>query len=300
VKARPAAYGDSLYVATVTGKIAALNRATGALRWSTTVPASGALTASPCPTPDGGVVVASDNGRVYLLRQSDGSLVRTFPSAGSLGAITGTPAVPSGLGVWVTSASGAVRLLSPDLTTIRWEAATGSPITTSPFVSSNDGLVFVTGGNNVMYAWNAATGNPAPGWLGSGINLGGPSQSSPWVSNGWAVAGRDDHALAGLLVSGTGYAPGFPLRPFGVREFSSPPVVVNETMYVGSAGGKFYALGRTTGSADPGAAWRVFDSATVGLPGQFLAAACVTGPTSEDRVVAACTNGYLYAFTLNP
>lgn len=300
VKARPAVYGDSLYVATAAGKVVALNRATGGVRWSTMVASSGGLSASPCPTPDGGLVVASDNGRVYLLRQSDGSLVQSFPAAGSLGTIIGTPAVPSGLGVWVTSASGAVRLLSPDLTTIRWEAATGSPITTSPFVSSDSGLVFVTGGNNVVYAWNAATGNPAPGWLGSGINLGGPSRSSPWAANGWVAAGRDDHALAGLLVSGAGYAPGLPLKPFGVREFPSPPVVVNDTIYIGGADGRFYALRRTAGSGDPAAGWRVFDSATVGLPGQFLTAACVTGPTADDRVIAAATNGYLYAFPLNP
>ncbi|NMC82754.1 MAG: PQQ-binding-like beta-propeller repeat protein [Armatimonadetes bacterium] len=299
ILARPTVYNDSVYFVTVNGKLLALNRFSGGLRWSVTVPNAGNLVSSPAATADGKVVIGSDNGRLYSYAQSNGALLKSFPSGTPFGAINGSVAIPANQEVWVTSADGKVRRITADLNTMLWESTAGTGINTSPMVLADNNTVYFSNTSNTIYALNASNGSLALGWEGP-VTYTKVIGGSPWASGAddLLVAGLENHQIVGLRAS-DGINPGdFPLRPYGVREYPGGAVVWNGVIYIGGADGRFLALRRTSGSADPGSGWRVFDSSTQGLPGQFLGSPCLTGTTADDRVVVGCTNSYLYAFPL--
>jgi outer membrane protein assembly factor BamB len=296
ILARPTVYGDTVYIAAANGRLAAVDRASGAARWSITVPNNGGLTSAPSPTADGILFIGSDNGRVYCYNSRTGAAVRA--SANTFGAIAGTVAVPDDSRVWVTSQDGFIRRLSNDLQTVLWSADAGVPVSSSPYVDVAGNSVYVTS-RDAVYALDAGTGNPKDGWpAGGAAQPGAPIGVSPWVD---AAAGRvlfatDNHQVRGVLAATGLAANNLPLRPAGVKEFTGAPVVANGMLYVGGTDGKFYALDLDASPSDPGAGWRVFDSTAERLPGQFLGSPAVTGSGPDDVALAANTNGRIYAF----
>jgi outer membrane protein assembly factor BamB len=108
----------------------------------------------------------------------------------------------------------------------------------------------------------------------------------------------DNHTISAVSVTNGTVPADFPLRPAGVKEFSSTPVVLNGTIYMGGTDGRLYALKRSNGASDPGTNWRAYSVDGEALPGQFTAAPCLTGTSTGDVVVAGNTNGWLYAFLI--
>ncbi|HEY3266234.1 MAG TPA: PQQ-binding-like beta-propeller repeat protein [Armatimonadota bacterium] len=298
ILARPTVYGDAVYAISKAGRLVALDAMTGALRWNVLVPNSGNLVSSPAATPDGFLVLGSDNGRIYSYRQDTGALVKAFPTA--FGAINAEVAIPDSGHVWVSSADGKVRCISGDLGAVLWETDTGAAVTSAPYVLTSNNAVYFVNAAKTLLAMNASNGSPAAGWSSAGATFGVNIGTSAWAdaASNVAVFGMDNHAISGTYVNSAAVPSDFPLRPFGVREFTATPVVYNGVIYVGGMDGRFYALKRNSGVASPGAAWRAFDANSEAVPGQFPASACLTGTAAGDLVVAGNTNGALYAFPM--
>lgn len=298
VKARPTVYNDRVYAVALNGKMVCLDRVSGALQWSTTVPNSGNLVSSPAPTADGTLVMGSDNGHLYAYSQATGALLRTFPTA--FGAINSQVSMPDYGHVWVTSADGKIRCVSGDLLTILWERNTNAAISTAPFVLTTNNSVFVTNTAKTVVALNASNGGTATGWPAAGVTMAFNIGTSPWAdgTSGVVAFGMDNHSISALDVASGVVPSDFPLKPYGVKEFTSTPVVLNGTVYVGGTDGRLYALKRSTGATNPGTAWRAYTVDGEALPGNFNASPCLTGSSNGDVVVAGNTNGWLYAFPI--
>lgn len=298
VKARPTVYDDKVYAVTIAGKMVALDRLTGALKWSVTVANNGNLQCPPAPTADGTVLIGSDNGRLYAYSQTNGALLKTFPTI--FGAINSQVAAPDSGHVWVSSADGKVRCVTGDLTTVLWQKDAGSAVTSAPFVLTTNNSVYVTTAADAVVALNASNGGSATGWPAAGVTVSYNIGTSPWadgVSNIVAF-GMDNHTITAINASTGASLSDFPLKPYGVKDFTSSPVVLNGVIYIGGTDGRLYALKRSTGAIDPGTQWRAFDAGSEPLPGIFTAAPCLTGVTAGDLVVAGNTNGWLYGFPI--
>ncbi|HEY3414881.1 MAG TPA: PQQ-binding-like beta-propeller repeat protein [Armatimonadota bacterium] len=298
VKARPSVYDDTVYAVTIAGKMVAMDRLTGALKWTVTVPNSGNLQCPPAPTADGMLLIGSDNGRLYSYSQSTGELLRTFPTV--FGAITSQVAAPDYGHVWLTSADGKVRCVTGDLLTVLWQKDSGSPIPSAPFVLTTNNSVYVTTAAGSVVALNASNGGTANGWPAAGVAMPFNIGTSPWAdgNSGIVSFGMDNHSIAAVSASSGAALSDFPLKPYGVKEFTSSPIALNGVIYIGGTDGRLYALKRGSGAADPGGTWRTFDAGSMALPGMFTAAPCLTGTGAGDVVVAGNTNGWLYAFPI--
>lgn len=298
VKAQPTVYNDRVFAVCINGRMICLNRLTGALIWSITVPNSGNLVCSPAPSADGTLVMGSDNGHLYAYSQASGALLRTFPS--TFGAINAQVAMPDYGHVWVTSADGKIRCVTGDLLTVLWERNTNAAISTAPFVLTTNNSVYVTNSAKTVIALNASNGGTAAGWPANGVAMSYNIGTSPWAdgTSGIVAFGMDNHSISALGIYSASVPSDFPLRPAGLKEFSSTPVVVNGTVYVGGTDGRLYALKRSTGATDPGTNWRAYSVDGEALPGQFTSSPCLTGSSTGDVVVAGNTNGWLYAFPI--
>ncbi len=103
----PALSEDTVYAATIQGKVVALDAATGQELWSTELDSE--ITAPPTVAGDT-VLIGSENGRVYGLNASTGIVEWNFQTGGK---ITGSPVV-SGSTLFVASHDGKLYALTGD------------------------------------------------------------------------------------------------------------------------------------------------------------------------------------------
>jgi outer membrane protein assembly factor BamB len=82
--AAPLVRDGVVYAATMTGTVWALDSATGAVRWRTSV-SSRALSVSPALSFDGLLYVAGDDGFLHIVAASTGNLIRSRRVSGSRG-----------------------------------------------------------------------------------------------------------------------------------------------------------------------------------------------------------------------
>jgi outer membrane protein assembly factor BamB len=291
-------YNGKVFAVTIAGKMVALNALTGALLWSTTVSNSSNLICSPAPTSDGVLLMGSDNGRLYSYSQANGALLKTFPA--TFGAINAQVAVPDYGHVWVSSNDGYLRCVTGDLTTVLWQRAVGAAVPSAPFVLTTNNSVYVTTAAKTVVALNASNGGTAVGWPTTSPTMAANIGTSAWAdgASGIVAFAMDNHWISGVNTANGAVPADMPLRPAGVKEFTSSPVVLNGTIYIGGTDGRLYALKRANGAIDPGATWRAFTADSQAQPGQFTAAPCLTGIGASDVVVAGNTNGWLYAFPI--
>ena len=129
----------------------------------------------------------------------------------------------------------------PQLDTL-WTAQPDTSLDTAGFFASPtvvDGVVYLGGGPNTLYAFNAATG--ALSWSAQTGNL---IQSSAAVTDGVVYVGSDDNSLYAFKASN-----GSKLWSAATGgEVISSPVVVGNAVYVGSQDNKIYAFKTTTGA----------------------------------------------------
>jgi len=203
---------------------------TMALVWSYTT--GGHVFSSSPAVADGMVFIGSDDGKVYALNQSKGSMIWTFATGGD--DVSSSSAVADGM-VFVGSRDGFYSLKQSTGAMI-W-VFNESVSTSSPAVA--DGMVFIGADSGIFYALGEFTG--AKRWI-SGTP--GGVFSSPAVADGmvfiggwdWKVHAIDQSTGATIWKYTTG---GF------VR---SAPAVSNDMVFIGSLDGDVYAFNQSTGA----------------------------------------------------
>jgi outer membrane protein assembly factor BamB len=201
--------------------------------------AIGSVSSSPAAG-DGDVFVVADNGVLYAINASTGSIVWCDPSGH-----VGSPAFANGE-VFVGASNDSTCAVDASTGALLWSYPTGNVATSSPTVA--DGVVYVGSGDghysfpdttgSVVYALNATTG--ALVW---NYTTGSPLVSSPAVADGEVFIGSADDGIYALNAS-----TGAVIWTCNILIFHSSPAVVGGVVYVGSADTNVYALNATTGA----------------------------------------------------
>lgn len=240
-----------------TGRIYTYDAATGALLW--TGDTGGAIHAA--PTFDGSeVLVAADDGFVYAFggcSSTGGSCAPVWKSQSPFlsggGTASSSPAegtgVPNGP-VFVGSPDGHVYSFDGTNGALRWVAATGGPIHSSPSVSPDGFVVYVGSDDGKLYAFTAGrVGGADGGQLLFAATTGGAITSSPAFNNEGATptvvyVGSDDGKLYAFSTACDECTGGGQLLWTGTTggAIHSSPAVANGVVYVGSDDAKLYAF----------------------------------------------------------
>ncbi len=264
---------DTVFVASMDGVVAAIDLATGRLRWQ--YQATGPIQES-SPSVRGGTVFVGDlNGVLHAVDASTGRLRWTFKTEGE---IRSSPNVV-GDRVYVGSYDQNLYCLSAATGSVMWKYATEGPVHGTP--AFDKGVVYISGCDETFRAIDATTGKqlfalPIGAYTGASAAVGDgrafvgtfgnevlgidlarhavrwryrhPSRSFPFYSSAAVTAdrvvlgGRDK--LVHCLNSATGKA----VWTFLTRaRVESSPVVVGNRVFVGSNDGVLYELDLASG-----------------------------------------------------
>jgi outer membrane protein assembly factor BamB len=190
------------------GRITALDAATGAPRWSTTVGRETSV-ASPVAVDGSTVLQSSGNGRLYALDEATGAHLWTRHlsepdgceiAPGQMGPcpLRSTPAVVGGLAYLVTG-DGTLEARRIRNGSLAWASATGLNATATP--SAREGRIYVTG-PGTMQVFDARTG--APLWqvpIPGNLGYGGQAVTHTSIFIGTAAVAGDHGAVLSLSAS---------------------------------------------------------------------------------------------------
>lgn len=295
IRARVSSDGTTFCVAA--GNIVARLAADGREMWRTTVgPTGKGIEAMPLFSPDG-IVVACGDGKVRRLDPADGAVLSVSPPLGT-GALS-TPSMPGTGELWVGGADGSVYDLKTgtsrdEYSVLSSHTISGQAVSATPFVDIRAQRVVTVSAEGSVYAMQLRTGQT----LWGPVALGSPVRSAPWVDSRGSVVylAGTDNTLHALRASDGAPVDGYPMLFEGEGGFASTPVVVprgdgRRVLFAANDAGRLYAVD----AANP-AVWAMFD--TGNSQSRFLGSPAVSGTSDDDVVVAACTDGGLYAFRL--
>lgn len=257
--------GGRIFVSERAGTVVAVAADTGATEWARALPQPFQLQS---PVAAGGIVyvdTAWDGGGLYALNASDGS-TKWFSSDYN----EGNPALAGGLAYVSDDYEGATLAVSLNDGTPVW---TG---TSTCFVGSGH---VVADGARIIGPWNSGCGSLVDGATG-GVLDSIASSASP------AVAGDVAVLLDGSTLQGRSLSTGLLRWQFaGDGTLSSAPVIVNGTVYEGSASGAVFAVDLQTGTE----VW----SGSVAAPGTVAGSA---GMAAGDGLLVVPAGGTITAF----
>ena len=233
----PAAVGGLIYIGAYSGKVYALNAATGALRW--VYPREGYETIGAIVgnlvVADDTVCITSSNGKIYALDATTGDLKWEFAAGGK---IWTSPAVSSGV-VYVGSYDGNVYALSSQDGSQLWKFKSPAAIASSP-VASEDSVFFGTFDRH-LYAIDKVDGQEK--WKFQGGNW---FWASPLVKDNVVYAGCLDHKIYALEAK-----TGNKLWEFDTdSRIISAPVFAGNFLVAVSELGKMYILRADSGKEE--------------------------------------------------
>jgi len=180
--------------------------------------------------------------------------------------------VASDIIIYASLKYGDVVALDRDTYTELWRASVPEGVWSAPVIQ--DGILYVSGINHFLYAYNAETG--APVWS---VDLGGLVGASPLVTADAVYIGSFDHKM--FKISKDGQI----LAAFeGNNWFWSTPVLADGVLYATDLGGSVYAINPT----DMTAVWSLKVASRGIRPGPIV---------SGDYVVAASRDGSVYWLT---
>ena len=263
----PAISNGVVYVAFFTGKVYAIDAATGVQVWDHDIHST---IASGVMVENDTVFVGSSNGQLSALDAGNGSLKWEFPTRNEVWA---TPAVVDGL-VYFGSLDHSVYALNAGDGTKKWAFKTGGGIASTPLVV--EGVVYVGSFDNKFYAIDTDTG--AQKWVFEGAGNWFWSQAT--YDNGTIYAGCLDHKVY-AIDAGNGTMVWS--KPFDAGSLvKASPVIAGGVLVVVSEYGKIYGLDPKTGEKR----WE-FDS----IETKVLSSLCVGGSTvyinSQDNKLYA-------------
>ena len=244
----------TLFVVNNNGLLTSRNPATGTVGWSVQIPDLYTSGFSSPPTASNGILyVAGPSGALYAVNESNGQLLWT---AGATGGGWGSPAVgPSG-----------VYLSYP---CHAYDFALTSTTATGQLIWNYAGSCSGGGGNTPVYANGyvyirdpaAAPGVPAKIYDANTGALGGTFSATVAP----AISSTNGFFLNGGTLSATDLATGTVLWSFaGDGHLVTAPVLVDDTVIIGSYSGMLYGLNTQTGNVT----WQVATGTTIPDPGE--------------------------------
>ena len=220
-----------LFVADSSETVTAVDPTTGATGWSEVL--SGGLS----PTAANGILYATAPNNIYAVSETNGQSLWSHQVAGD----NSSPAVTA-QGVYVTYAAQQAYDFDPELGTLLWHhdsccsgGGGSSPVVADGHVYARDWAI----GNVIL---SASTGAPQ-GSFDSGSSF--VNNSMPAVANGLEFVLDSGSVLTATAKSGLGLAA---WTFTGDGTLDTAPIVVGNTVYVGSSNGNLYALDATTGA----------------------------------------------------
>lgn len=194
------------------------------------------ILSSPAIGLDGTVYVGANNGYLYALKGTDGSVLWKYKTAGR---VVSSPVVTKTGVVFVGSADKSVYAINGTNGTKLWSYKTGGAVTSSPCIGA-DGLLYVGSYDGYVYALSQATGTAR--WV---FKTGGAVTSSPNLSSqGILFVGSNDNSLYAIdtitRAKLWSYATG--------GDVQSSPALAGGNVYFGSFDGRVYALKQSTGA----------------------------------------------------
>ncbi len=230
----PAVGDGAVFVPTWHGTLYALDKETGAVRWS--YEADGELVGAATFSEDT-VYFGSSDGKVYALDAESGHLRwRPFEADDS---VWSGPAV-AGEVVYVTSLDRRVYALDAATGAELWSLETGAGIAASPVVDEARGLVYVGGFDGRLRAIDVETREEK--WLVGADNW---FWSSAVVGGGTVYAGSLDRRVY-AADAGTGELR-WPMPFSTMAAIKSAPVIANGVLVVVDRDGNVYAIDLETG-----------------------------------------------------
>jgi outer membrane protein assembly factor BamB len=194
--------GSVVYAVSNSGRLFAVNSATGAEVWHFDLGArSGEIHSSPTVNPnDGTIYVGSDDQKVYAINPNDRQNDLNFPTSNEWtfdtgGEVHSTASLDPSAGtiIYIGSNDGKLHAINPDGTpkTGNWPFSTGGNVVSSPVVGS-DGTVFVGSEDSNIYAINP---DGTKKWR---VQTGAQVQASPAVGDKDVVyvGSNDGHLYA--------------------------------------------------------------------------------------------------------
>ncbi|MGW3377852.1 outer membrane protein assembly factor BamB family protein [Streptomyces hydrogenans] len=238
VNTSPAVVDATVYIASGSGEVYALDAATGTLRWTQDTNRTfwapfGEWIVSSLAVADGTVYIGSGDNKVYALDAATGTPRWTHTTGG---AVHSSPTVVNGT-VYIGSGDNKVYALDAATGTPRWTHTTGRAVRSSPTVI--DGTLYIGSNDKKVYALDAATGTPR--WTHTTRNW---VSAPPTVVDGTVYIGGTDNRVYALDA-----ATGSPRWTHATgRAILSSAAVVDGTVYIGSGDKKVYALDAATGT----------------------------------------------------
>ena len=201
------------------GKLTALHRSNGTVKWSTPM-GSGVAYSSPMPSKDGALVyLGTNDGLVVAARVDTGKVVHSFKTGAT---VSSTPCVAADGSVFVGSYDNNLYKLDAELNFV-WKFATEGQVWASPAVSDDGKMVFVGSVDQGIYGVHADSGKQA--WL---HNTTGRIKSSPLFNRGQVLIGNYEDKCMRALDPATGRE----VWRFNATDFifSSPAVAATENL----------------------------------------------------------------------
>lgn len=156
-----------------------------------------------------------------------------YPSAGSA---TSSPAVAGDGTVYFASEDGFVYAVNGD-GSLKWQRSTNGAIDIATPAVGADGTVYIGSGDGFLYALNNGTGTRK--WrfaAGTGIS------STAAIASDGTIYFRDDNTLFALTGGASSATQKWSFPISGGGTYGSPSLAADGTIYVGAAGGTFYAF----------------------------------------------------------
>jgi outer membrane protein assembly factor BamB len=251
-----------VFVALEDGTLLAVDGTTGTPVWQVRLPDK--ATSAPVASGDQ-LYVGAQDGALYALSTLDGAQRWRFSTRAPVYA----PLTLSADILFLASGDGTLYALNP-AGALQWSFATGGALHARPTLA--DGVLYFGSTDSRLYALDAASGQPL--WA-SGILTQGPVESQAVISGNRVFFGSGDGRVY-CLAAATGGEFWHYSTPDAVY---AAPLLVEDTLYVASAGNTLTALSPLTGKK----IWEIkTDSALRDVPllaGNLLLYTTAAGPT---------------------
>ena len=264
---------DTLFIASVEGKLIALNTSDGGRLWPDVSLGTSTVAVYGPPAVEGDLVyVGGYNGKVYAISSSLGAKRQVYPVDENLEPIVSGMVAAYGK-VYFGCSDGKVYALSAAELYKEWEFPTGDKIWSTPVIDGE--TIYIGSFDKKLYALNAMDGSKK--WE---FETGGAIAATPLVYNNTVYFGSFDRYL--YAVDATSGSLRWRSEVEAGKWYWAKPVAYNNVIYAPNLDGKVYILDANTGGEVAGA---------VDLKSPISSSPVVVG----GKVIVASQEGKIYS-----